>query len=479
MGAQLDAVVVGSGPNGLAAAVSLARAGRSVTVLEAADSIGGGARSAELTLPGLIHDTSSASHPFGVASPYLATLPLEEHGLVWRSAEIDLAHPLDGGRAALMHHDLDRTCDELGADGPRWRRLFAPLLPRFDDLVGDVMGPVLRWPSHPLSMARFGLRAAPPATVLARALRTEHGRALWAGNAAHVYQRLDRPLASSVGVMLTLAGHARGWPVPEGGSGAITAALASLLTSLGGTIITGCRVRSLDELPPSRLVLLDTAPAAAAEIIGDRLPRRTARSYRRFRHGPAAFKVDLAVRGGVPWESAEVGRAGFVHLGGTLEQIVEAERSIARGVMPQQPFVLVGQQSVADPTRAVDDVHPVYAYAHVPAGWSGDGVQVVVDQIQRFAPGLSERILATSSTGPAQLQAANANLVGGDIVGGSNEPRQLVARPRLALDPYATGAPGVYLCSASTPPGAGVHGMAGYHAATRALRWLEASSTRS
>ncbi len=475
MTAELDAVVVGSGPNGLAAAVALALAGRKVVVVEAAGVIGGGTRTAELTLPGLLHDVGSATHPFALASPFFASLPLGEHGLRWRWPEIDLAHPLDDGSAGVMVRDLEQTCKGLGVDGPAWRRIFGPLLPRFGDLAGDVLGPVLRWPSHPVTMARFGLRAALPAAVLARAFKTEQARALWAGSAAHIFQPLSRPLTSSVGVMLILSSHVHGWPVAEGGSASIAAALASLLEANGGTIVAHHPVRSMADLPSSRVVLLDTSPAAAAEIYGERLPKSTARAYRRWRYGPAAFKVDMAVREGIPWSAEAARRAGFVHVGGSLDDIASAEAATWRGTMPERPFVLVAQQHLADPTRSVGAIHPVYAYAHVPAAWEGDGERAVIDQIERFAPTLRERIVATSSSGPAALETGNANLVRGDISGGANDPLQLLGRPRWATDPYSTGIPGVYLCSASTPPGAGVHGMPGYHAAMRALRHLRAS----
>jgi phytoene dehydrogenase-like protein len=472
---QYDAVVVGSGPNGLSAAVTLASAGLGVLVLEAADTIGGGTRTAELTLPGLRHDICSAVHPFGVVSPYLASLPLHEHGLEWRWPEIDLAHPLDGGRAGVLVRSLDDTVAGLGNDGPAWRRTFAPLVERFDAIAADALGPLLRVPRHPFALGRFGLRAALPATTLARRFTTPEARALFAGSAAHLIQPLTRPFSASVGVMLTVAGHRAGWPVAAGGSSAIAAALASLLGELGGHIETGVQVSALSELPPARLVLFDTSPTALAAITGDRLPSRTAGAYRRWRYGPAAFKVDLAVDGGIPWDSDACRRAGTVHVAGTIDELVAAESDVAAGRMPARPFVLVAQQYLADPSRSVGDVHPVWAYAHVPSGYTGDATDVILNQIERFAPGTRDRVVATHVTGPAALERYNANYVGGDIGTGANDLRQLVLRPRAALDPYATGIPGMYLCSAATPPGAGVHGLSGHLAAHRALRHLATS----
>ncbi|HEY2430719.1 MAG TPA: NAD(P)/FAD-dependent oxidoreductase [Acidimicrobiales bacterium] len=462
-----DAVVVGAGPNGLAAAVTLAQAGLAVTVLEAAERIGGGARSGELILPGVVHDVCSAVHPFGVSSPFFDSLDLARHGLTWRWADVDLAHPLDGGRAGAMLRSIDATARGLGADGRAWRRLFGPITDTFENVAQEVLEPLLHLPRHPLELARFGLWASLPATVTARRWRTEEARALFAGTAAHLFQPLDRPLSSAVGVIMVAAGHHRGWPVAEGGSQAITRALASMLGELGGTIETGVRVTSL---PSSPLVLLDVAPAAAADIIGERLPDRVRRAYRAWRHGPAAFKVDLVVDGGVPWDNEACRRAGTVHCGGTLEEIALAERDVWEGRMPARPFVLVAQQYLADPGRSKGDLHPVWAYAHVPHAYNGDATEAVVSQIERFAPGFRDRIVGTAVRRPADIERENPNFVGGDISTGSNNPLQVAFRPLVTRHPYATGVPGVFLCSAATPPGAGVHGMCGYGAARAALR---------
>jgi phytoene dehydrogenase-like protein len=467
-----EAIVVGSGPNGLACAVALAREGVGVTVLEAEDTIGGGARSGELTLPGLIHDVCSAVHPMAVGSPFLRSLGLERHGVEWCWPEIDCAHPLDDGSAGAMLRSLDATAESLGSDGAAWRRVFAASAAGFDTLTEDLFRPVLHVPRHPLALVRFGMAAALPATTLARAWRTPQARALFGGIAAHSMSLLNRPMSSSVGMALVCSGHRFGWPVARGGSQSITDALVTLLRAHGGKLQTGVRVRSLSELPGASAVILDLAPSQVADIAGDRLPSRVTRAYRRYRHGPAAFKIDLAVEGAVPWTTEACRRAGTVHVVGSFEEIVVAERDVNRGRMPERPFVLVSQQYLADPGRSAGDVNPVWAYAHVPNGFKGDAEQAIIDQIERFAPGLRERIVGKAVRSTADLAAHNENYIGGDIITGANTPWQVLIRPRLALDPYSTGIPGVFICSAATPPGAGVHGMNGYNAAQSVMHWL-------
>jgi phytoene dehydrogenase-like protein len=468
-----NAIVVGAGPNGLAAAITLAQSGVDVTVLEAADEIGGGTRTGELTVPGVVHDMCSAVHPLGVASPFLRSLDLQRHGLTWLWPEIDLAHPLDGGRAGVMTRSLDETVSRLGSDGGEWRRLFGPLAAALDDLIEDLFKPLLRYPKHPDRLVRFGLRALQPATSLARRWRRDETRALFGGVAAHAMYPLERPTTSAVGLMLVAAGHHVGWPVAKSGSQAIATAMASVLTELGGAIETGVRVRSLDELPSSGVIVLDLAPTGAADVCGDRLPSRVQHAYRNWSYGPAAFKIDLAVEGGVPWTNHACRRAGTVHVGGTLEEIAAAERQVHRGQMPKRPFVLVSQQYLADPGRAKGDLRPIWAYGHVPNGYTGDATAAIINQIERFAPGLRDRVVGMCVRRPGQLEIYDANYVGGDIATGANNPWQVAIRPRLAVDPYRTGIPGVFLCSAATPPGAGVHGMCGFNAAHSALKFLE------
>jgi phytoene dehydrogenase-like protein len=464
-----SAIVVGSGPNGLACAAVLAKRGVEVTVIEAEERIGGGTRSSELTLPGLLHDECSATHPMAVTAPAAVELELERHGLTWAWPEVDLAHPLPGGGASFLR-SIEATAAGLGEAGKRWRRLFGPSSKSYEQLTADIYHPLVHLPRHPFKLARFGLPSAAPAALLARALGTPEAAALWGGAAAHSYANLNWPFSAAIGMALLCSGHAYGWPVAKGGSASIARAYASAIEERGGRIETGRRVRSLDELPRADAVVLDLSPRLVLELAGDRLPPRTARAYRRFKHGPGAFKLDLAVEGGVPWLYEPARRAGTVHVAGTFEELAFAEREINRGRMPERPFVLVGQQYLADPQRSNGNLHPIWAYAHVPSGHRGDATAAILDQIERFAPGFRERIAATSTRTPAELEAANANFVAGDILGGANTPVQLFARPRATLVPYATGIPGVFICSASTPPGAGAHGICGYNAAQAVLR---------
>jgi phytoene dehydrogenase-like protein len=463
----VDAVVVGAGPNGLTAAVTLARAGRSVTVLEAADTVGGGCRSAALTLPGFVHDTGAAIHALGVASPALTELPLERHGLTWVHPEVPLAHPLDRGRAAVLHRSLDRTVDRLGADGRAWRRLFGPLVADWDRILPGVLGSLLRPPRHPLAMARLGPRAAPPASLLARRFTGEEAAALFGGCAAHGFLPLEHLLTAAFGTLLVVNAHASGWPVARGGSQAVSDALAAHLIELGGTIETGHRVERWADLPPHRAVLFDTDPAQVASIAGDRLPAGFRRRLRRFRHGPAAFKVDYALDGPAPWTNERCRRAGTVHVGGRFAELAAAERDVWRGRMPERPFVLVAQQSLADPSRAPAGKHTLWAYAHVPTGYRGDATDAIEAQLERFAPGFRDVVLARHVTTPADFAAANPNFVGGDIAGGAHDGLQLVARPTIRT--HRTPDPSLFVCSASTPPGGGVHGACGANAARAAL----------
>ncbi|MFL6024342.1 MAG: phytoene desaturase family protein, partial [Marmoricola sp.] len=469
------AVVVGSGPNGLAGAVRLAQAGLEVTVLEAADTYGGGTRTTERIVPGLLHDDCAAFHPTGVVSPFFRTLDLDQHGLTWLWPEIDMAHPLDDGRAGVVSRGFDETDRTLGTDARRWRRVFGPLARTFDKIAVDAMGPAVHLPRHPIAFGRFGPQALMPASVTVRHWKDDPARALYTGVAAHAFGRLDTPLSGSVGLMLTAAAHSVGWPVAEGGSRSISDALVRLLGTLGGTVRTGVRVTSRDQLREAigadpDVVLLDLAPAGALDLLGDALPGRIQRAFRRYEYGPAVHKVDYAIEGDVPWTNADCRRAGTLHLGGTAEEIRQVEAATARGEMPERPFALIGQQYLADPGRSAGSVNPVWAYAHVPAGYTGDATEALTAQIERFAPGFRDRIVGTFVRGAADMAAYNANYVGGDIGAGANTARQIVFRPRAALNPYSLGIPGHYLCSSATPPGGGVHGMAGFYAAESALR---------
>jgi phytoene dehydrogenase-like protein len=467
-----SAIVVGSGPNGLACAAVLASRGVEVTVIEAEERIGGGTRSSELTVPGLLHDECAATHPMAVDAPATVSLQLERHGLEFRWPEIDLAHPLDGGGGASMLRSLDATAAGLGEAGPRWRQIFGSSAEAYEALIEDIYKPIIRVPRHPWKLLRFGLPAAAPATLLARRLGTPGAAALFGGVAAHAYAPLNRPLSSAIGMALISAGHANGWPVAKGGSIAIANAFAGVIEEHGGRIETGRRVRSLAELPPTDAVVLDLAPSGVLELAGDRLPSRVARAYRRFKHGPGAFKLDLAVEDGVPWTYEPARRAGTVHVAGSFEEIALCEREVNRGRMPERPFVLVAQQYLADPGRSKGNLHPIWTYAHVPSGYSGDATEAILDQVERFAPGLRDRIVARATRTPQEIEAANANFPGGDILTGANTPLQTLLRPRIGANPYFTGAPGVFICSAATPPGAGAHGINGYNAAEAVLRTL-------
>ena len=466
------AVVVGAGPNGLAAAIHLARNGIDVQVLEAAETIGGGARSGELTVPGVIHDHCSAAHPMGVGSRFYQEIDLGRYGVTWKWPEIDCAHPLDDGTAGVLYQSIEKTIAGLGSDGRRWRLAVSDLAAGFDELSRDLMRPVLHVPQHLIRLAAFGPRAVLPATVVVRWFRTEQARALFGGASAHMFTRLDRPLTAAMGLIFLASGHRYGWPVAEGGSGSITAALAAALRDHGGAIATGVTVTSRRDIPDAEVVMLDLTPTAAVQIYGDVMPARIRRSYRRYREGSSAFKVDFAIEGHIPWVNPECARAGTVHLGGTFDEIAHTERQRFEGRMAERPFTLVGQQYLADPSRSAGNINPIWSYAHVPFGYTGDATALITEQIERFAPGFRERIVATVSKSTAELQAYNPNYIGGDILGGANDRLQVLFRPRVAIDPYFTGVPGVYLCSQSTPPGAGIHGLCGYHAAQSALRRL-------
>ena len=464
--------MVGSGPNGLSAAIRLAQEGAKVLVLEAKATPGGGMRTGEVTLPGFHHDLCSACHPTGELSPFWRTLPLEAHGLRWVHPSASVAHPLDGEPAVLLSRDLTETADNLGPDARAYLRLCKPFKKRIDALLGDALAP-LRWPKDPVTLARFGLRAALPATTLARtAFRGPRARALLAGNAGHSVLPLEQPVSGALGLLFALMGHAVDWPVVEGGSGNLARALVRVLESLGGHVRTSRHVRGLDDLPPARVYLFDTSPAQLANVCGPVLPPGYVARLRRYRYGPGSFKVDWALSEPIPWKDPRVARASTVHLGGTLEEIAASERAMWEGRHTERPYMILVQASAHDATRAPDGRHTGYAYAHVPAGSPADRTAVLEAQIERFAPGFRDTILARRSWNADAWEAHNPNYVGGAITGGVADVFQLFTRPVARLDPYATPNRRLFLCSASTPPGGGVHGMCGYWAAESALRQL-------
>lgn len=468
--AQIDAVVVGAGPNGLTAAVTLARTGLRVRVYECAPDVGGGARTDERTLPGFRHDPCSAVHPLGAGSPVLRSLPLERHGLEWVEPEVALAHPFPDGSAAVLERSVQRTARSMGADAGAYRRLVAPFVDRWRELAPDVLrAPLVGLPRHPLLLGRFGVAGIQPAAALARRFRGEPARGLLAGLAAHVNAPLTSPVTSGIGLLFALSAHETGWPFPRGGAQGLSDALAAYLRTLGGEIETGRRVRTVDELPAADAYLLDVSPTELAAIAGTRLPARYAERLRRYQYGAAVFKVDYALDGPVPWAAREARAAGTVHLGASLPEIRGALSSVHRGVPPHPPFLITAQPSAFDPSRAPEGQHVLWAYAHVPRGWQGDLTAAIDGQIERFAPGFRDRILARSVSDPARLEAGNPNIVEGDIACGSTRGLGTVFRPTFTRVPYATGNRAIYLCSSATPPGPGVHGMCGYHAARIAL----------
>lgn len=467
----LDAIVVGAGPNGLAAAIELASAGRSVRVYEAADAVGGGTRSAELTLPGFVHDPCSSVHPLALASPFMRSRDLGRHGLEWIQPEAPVAHALAPGRSVVLERDPGGLLEALGRDAVAWERLFGPLVREWERLIPGLLAPVIRPPRHPVLMARFGLPALLPAATLARlAFREPAARALFSGMAAHSMLRLGQPLSASFGLVLGLLAHAVGWPLARGGSGAIASALEGEARGLGVEIVTSHRVDALADLPPARAVVLDLTPRQVLALAGDRLPSGYRRQLEGFRYGPGVFKIDWALDGPIPWGDPQTARAATVHLGGTYREIAASEEAVGRGRIADRPFVILVQPTIADPTRAPEGRHVAWAYCHVPNDDATDMTAAIEAQVERFAPGFRDRILATAAKNAPAMEAYDANYVGGDINGGIGDWRQLLFRPVVRWNPYTTPDPGLFLCSSSTPPGGGVHGMSGMLAAREALR---------
>jgi len=472
----LDAVVLGSGPNGLAAALTLARTGLAVSVIEGAATPGGGCRTQELTLPGFAHDVCSAVHPLAVASPFFAGTDLASRGVRLLTPKVAFAHPLDGGRVAAVSGSVDETAGDLGADAAAYRRLMAPLVREADSILPALLAPLRSVPAHPVAVAGFISRGLLPATLLARRFTTQEARAMLAGVAGHAIQPLSAPLSGGFGLMMMMLAHSAGWPVVEGGSARLTDALTAELESLGGQVVTGSWIRRLEDLPPARAVLLDVTPRQFLELAGDAVPSGYARALRRFSYGPGVCKVDWALAGPVPWDAQACRDTATVHLGGTFEEIARSEADIAAGRHPERPYCIVAQQGVVDPSRAPAGKQALWGYCHVPSGSTVDMADRIEAQIERFAPGFRDLILARSVRTAAEVERHNPNYVGGDVGGGSGTLRQTLARPVPRWNQYRTALPGVYLCSSSTPPGGGVHGMCGAWAARAALADLKVSA---
>lgn len=470
---MLDAIIIGSGPNGLAAAIKLAQEGLSVKVFEAAETVGGGTRTQELTLPGFHHDVCSAIHPMAVGSPFFKTLPLEQYGLEWIHPTYPLAHPLDNKPAAILHSSIDDTAAELKEDGAAYQSLFGAFVKRWDDLAPELLSPLNSFPAHPLLLAKFGLKALQPAESLAnRQFETERAKALFAGLAAHSILPLDQISTAAIGLVLGTIGHKIGWPMPKGGSHKITKALAEYFKSLGGEVETGAEIKTLRELPQSKVILFGNTPKQILGIAGKTLPDSYAKKLRSFKYGAGVFKIDIALDGPIPWRDERCGDAGTVHLGGTMKEIARSEQQISKGNHPDKPYVLLTQQSMFDESRAPAGKHTVWAYCHVPNGSTQDMTEPLLRQIERFAPGFRDQMLDYHTMNTRAMEKYNANYIGGDINGGSQDITQLFTRPVGLLDPYHIPGTSMFICSSSTPPGGGVHGMCGYHAAESALKYL-------
>lgn len=464
-----DAVVIGSGPNGLAAAITLQQQGLSVLIIEGKDNIGGGLRSASLTLPGFVHDVCSAIHPMAAASPFLNSLPLQEHGLQFINPTYAAAHPFDDGSSAVLHHSINKTSAALGEDEEAYKKLITPIVRNWPLLANDLLAP-FHIPKHPLKMAAFGFNALQSGTTIAKRFKTKKAKGLWAGMAAHSIQPLSNLTTSAIGLVLMAAGHGRGWPIPKGGSQQLANALASYFVSIGGKIETGTFIHSLKQLPSAKAILFDTTPKQLLQIAGHRFSSLYQWQLNRYRYGMGVFKIDFALDGPIPFTDEYCKQSGTIHLGNTFEEIEASEAEAAKGKHPDKPFVLLAQQSLFDNSRAPEGKHTAWAYCHVPNGSTVDRSEAIEQQIERFAPGFRQLILAKHSMNTTAMQLYNPNYIGGDINGGIIDLAQLFTRPALRYSPYRTSAKGLYICSSSTPPGGGVHGMCGYHAAKRVLK---------